>query len=65
MKVKFIKGTFHLGYAYRAGDGANLPDEVAKKFIEGKYAIPQEERKEREPIVEKTVISRAKKRTVK
>jgi len=67
MKVKFIRGTFHLGYAYRAGDTASLPEEVAERFIKGKYAILNEERKRKEvkPKVQTTQITRAKKRPVK
>jgi len=67
MNVKFIRGTFHLNLAYRAGDTAKLNDELAKKLIEAKYAVLNEPRKRKEvkPEVKTTEITRSKKRPVK
>jgi hypothetical protein len=72
MDIKFLRGTMHLGYAYRAGDTTgSLPDEKAREFIASGYAIPVELKKRPEkPSVKKpakakvetTVIERKKKR---
>lgn len=68
MDIKFLKGTFHLGYAYRAGDTTgSLPDELAKELISTGYAIPQgiKKRPDVMPEVKTTHITRAKKRPIK
>ena len=63
MHIRILKGTFHLGYAYRAGDTTkSLPDEIAKELVAGGYAVPMELKKR--PVkakVETTVIERKKK----
>ena len=61
MDIKFLKGTFHLGYAYRAGDTTgSLPDETAKELIKTGYAIPQglKKRPTIKPEVKTTHITR-------
>lgn len=70
MDIKLLKGTFHFGYAYRAGDTTGaVPDEIAKEWIKTGYAIPVgiKERpvKEQKPEVKTTVITRSKNRPVK
>lgn len=66
MKIKFIRGTMHLGYAERAGNVRDYPDKVAEMFIKGKYAVPFEERKrEYKPKVKTTDVKRSTKRPVK
>jgi len=46
MHIRILKGTFHLGYAYRAGDTTkSLPDDEAKKLVAGGYAVPVELKK--------------------
>jgi len=62
MKVKFLKGTFHLGYAHRAGDTADYPEDIAKRFIKGGYAVLAGERQRK---VKTTQVTRSKKRPVK
>lgn len=57
MVIKFLRGAFHLGYAYRAGDVAvSLPEEVCKELIEGKYAIEHSLRKRPEKKPEKAKV---------
>jgi hypothetical protein len=67
INVKFLRGTFHLGLAHRAGDTANIDDDLAKRLIDGGYAIEniKKRRKEVEPKVETTQITRSRKRPVK
>jgi hypothetical protein len=67
INVKFLRGTFHLGLAHRAGDTANLNDDLAKRLIEGKYAVEniKRQRKEVKPEVKTTQITRSRKRPVK
>ena len=68
MNIKFIRGTIHLGYAHRAGDTANYPDEVAKRFVESGYAVENETRKRKageQKQVKTTQQTRSKKRPVK
>jgi len=65
MEIKFIRGTFHLGYAYRAGDTAgSLPDDVVKMLVEGGYAVPAKLKTRLEPKAEE-VITPIVKRTRK
>lgn len=46
MHIRILRGTFHLGYAYRAGDTTkSLPDEIAKELIASNYAVPMELKK--------------------
>jgi len=69
MDIKIIRATHSLGWAYKAGMTARLPDEVAKELIEGGYAIPVEgkrrPKKEVKPEVLTTQVTRSRKRPVK
>lgn len=38
MEIKFIKSPVGIGYSYSAGNTAELPDALAKEFIEMGYA---------------------------
>ena len=65
MDIKFLKGVFHFGYAYRAGDTTgSLPDKVAKEFIATGYAVPAglKKRPEKPPEakVQTTVVRKKK-----
>lgn len=68
MDIKFIRGVAHLGYAYRAGQGAgSLPDEKAKWFIEHGYAIEVKDKprpKRVRPKVQDTAVKKARDTTV-
>lgn len=62
--IKIIRSTVHLGYAYRAGDTAELPDKVAKMLVDGGYAVFTELKKrpkEKKEVIT-PVVSRTKKR---
>ena len=63
MHIRILKGTFHLGYAYRAGNETKtLADDKCKELIAGDYAVAVKLKKR--PVkakVETTVIERKKK----
>ena len=68
MDIKIIRSTIGLGWAYKAGMTARLPDKVAQELIDGGYAIQakkQERPKEVKPKVKTTQVTRSRKRPVK
>lgn len=50
MKVRILRGTLHLGYAYRPGE-ANPPDDIAKILIAAKLAVPIAEKRPEPTVV--------------
>ena len=67
MEIKFIRSVAHLGYAYRAGDGAStLPDDVAQKMVDEGYAVAAKLKKrpvkEVQPEVRTRPVERSRKR---
>ena len=63
MHIKILRGTMHLGYAYRAGDTpTQVPDKTAKELINSGYAVPMELKKRPvKAVVKDTNIGRKKK----
>ena len=69
MDLLIIRATHSLGWAYKAGMTARLPDEVAKELIDGGYAkeVKGKSRPEKEvkPEVLTRPVTRSRKRPVK
>lgn len=68
MDIKIIRSTIGLGWAYKAGMTARLPDEVAQQLIDGGFAvevIKKERPKQVKPEVKTTQVTRSRKRPVK